>query len=296
MKLSVASSDALGTVLPRQGLFPSVHAPSYRIAVIEGELQDTFSASETKINGAPEPRGYWIIQTPSASTLADQLAMMFWPQTGLPAVRNNTDAVYAYFSDTNRSTNSPWQEVLSTIQPIRAITADAPLEDTGDALRRERDISAQRKHAGLAAVARLAEMLDLSRPTILRMGGVPESTFYAWQKSPHSIIRTPTVSRLLRLQAQVAILDEALGRDRMRAWALSADRLNRLQGDETEFDRALAEAGRAMAEETRIRPRPAMRRTDYASSSLDAPDQPASDPSTWPGASKIVIEGTKQPE
>jgi len=296
MKVSVASSDALGTVLPRKGLFPGVHAPGYRTAIIEGELQDKFSVSETKIHSWPEPHGYWIIQTPSASTLVDQLSMMLRPQTGLPAVRNNTDAVYAYFSDTSESTNSPWRELHSTFQTLRAVAADALLEDINDTLRQERDISAQRKHAGLAAVARLVEMLDLSRPTILRMGGVPESTFYAWQKSPHSVIRTPTVTRLLRLQAQVAILDEALGRDRMRGWVHSADRLNRLQGDEAEFARALAEASIVMAEETPIRPRPPMRRADYASSSLDAPGQPANAPSTWPGATKMVTEQTKQPD
>jgi len=75
--------------------------------------------------------------------------------------------------------------------------------------RREHDTAARTNHAGLAAVARLVDVLGLSRPTILRMGGVPTSTFfYAWQKSPHAVLRTPTVTRLLRLQAQVAILDE----------------------------------------------------------------------------------------
>jgi hypothetical protein len=79
-------------------------------------------------------------------------------------------------------------------------------------------------HAGLAAVSRLVDILGLIRPTILRMGGVPSSTFYAWQNNPNAVIRTPTISRLLRLQAQIAILDEALGRERMRAWVLSAAR------------------------------------------------------------------------
>jgi hypothetical protein len=139
--------------------------------------------------------------------------------------------------------------------------------------RRGDNTVAQTKHVGLAAVARLGDALGLSRPTILRIGGVPTSTFYAWQKSPHTALRTPTVTRLLRLQAQVAILDEALGRDRMRAWVLEADRLDKLQGDEAEFAQVLAEARTALAEATRIRPRPRMCRADYATGPGDAANE-----------------------
>ena len=64
------------------------------------------------------------------------------------------------------------------------------------------------------------------------MGGVPESTFYAWQKSPRSAVRTSSVARLIRLQAQIGLLAEALGPDVAKAWVLPGDRLSKLQGDD----------------------------------------------------------------
>jgi len=161
--------------------------------------------------------------------------------------------------------------------------------------RREHGTAARTKHVGLAAVARLGDALGLSRPTILRMVSVPTSAFYAWQKSPYTALRTPTVTRLLRLQAQVAILDEALGRDRMRAWVLEADRLDKLRGDEAEFAQVLAEARTALAEATRIRPRPRMRRADYAAGPGDAANEPVNEPSAFPSAAKISDEETGQP-
>jgi hypothetical protein len=125
------------------------------------------------------------------------------------------------------------------------------------------------------------------------MGGVPSSTFYAWQKNPHSVIRTPTVTRLLQLQAQVAILDEALGRERMRAWMLSAERFDKLQGDEAAFAEVLAEAKTTLAETTRILPRPRMRHADYASGPDSRTHGPAHESPIWPGAAKILAEDDK---
>jgi hypothetical protein len=191
-----------------------------------------------------------------------------------------------FVADWDDPTDSPWQELRRTLAPLRA-ASDALLEDINDTLEHEREMSARTKHAGLSAVARLVDVLGLNRPTILRMGGVPTSTFYAWQKNPHSVIRTPTVARLLRLQAQVAILDEALGRERMRAWVLSAERFDKLQADETAFGQVLSEAEAVLADKTRIVPRPRMRRADYASGVGNKVDVPGSEPSTWPGAAKL---------
>jgi hypothetical protein len=106
------------------------------------------------------------------------------------------------------------------------------------------------------------------------MGGVPSSTFYAWRNNPHAVIRTPTISRLLRLQAQIAILDEVLGRERVRAWVLSAARFEKLQGNEAAFAQVLAEAADALAEATRIKPQPRLRRAEYRAS-LDKADSSA---------------------
>jgi hypothetical protein len=295
MSFNAARSDALGTVLPRSGFFPTAVPPRYRAAAIEGELPDGAfpSAKGTSIQGWPGLYGFQATQTPSSSTFAARLPMSAWLQTGSSVVRSN-DVAHAFLSDPYGSTNSFWRETRDILRPLDP-AVDAILEDINHTLQRERDISAQRKHAGLSAVTRLVEMLNLSRPTVLRMGGVPESTFYSWQKSPHSIVRTPTVTRLLRLQAQVAILDEALGKDRMQAWIRSADRLDRLQGNEADFAQVLAEASAALAEATRVTPRRRMRRADYAAGSLDAPNQPPSAASGWPGATKIAAEESEQP-
>lgn len=291
MRVNAARSDARGTTLPRGGFFPGVRAPDYRTAVIEGELSGTSSASETTIRSWPEPRECQTTQTPPGSSITGHLLPVAWLQSSISVVRS-TDVAYAFLSDKGDLTDSPWQELRRTVQPLR-VAADALLEDIHDTLRRERDTSGWIKHAGLAAVARLIDVLGLNRPTILRMGAVPTSTFYAWQKSPHSVIRTPTVTRLLRLQAQVAILDEALGRDHMRSWVLSAGRLDRLQGDDAAFAEVLTEAETALAETTRITPRPRMRFADYASGPSGTLDDQANVSSGWPGATQIPEGGTR---
>ncbi len=290
MRSYAARSDAQGTTLPRAGFFPGVHAPRYRTAVIEGELPGPLSGSDAGTQGWAESNEHQITQTPAASAFTSQLLTAYWSQATIPAVRSS-EVAYAFLSRGNEPTESPWQQLRHVLQPLRP-AADALLEDIHDTLQSELDSAARTKHAGLTAVARLVDVLGLSRPTILRMGGVPTSTFYAWQKSPRSVIRTPTIARLLRLQAQVAILDEALGRDRMRSWILSADRLDRLQGDEAAFGQVLAEAQTSLTEATRILPRPRMRGADYASDASEMADEPAGEPSTWPGAVKILEEET----
>jgi hypothetical protein len=203
-------------------------------------------------------------------------------------VVRSTDVAYAYLSGTEELTDSPWQALRRTLQPLRAASG-ALLEDVHDVLQPEREVAARTRHAGLAAVARLVDVLGLNRPAILRMGGVPSSTFYAWQKSPHSVIRTPTVTRLLQLQAQVALLDEALGRDRMRAWVLAGDHFDKLQGDEAEFAVVLGEARTALTEATHISPRPRMRRADYTAARGDTAYEPV-EASGFLGAAKVPEE------
>ena len=156
--------------------------------------------------------------------------------------------------------------------PLRS-ASEALDEDVRDTLKPEPSPDARAKHSGLAAVTRLINTLGLTRPAILRMGGVPPSTFYAWRNNPQAVIRTPTISRLLRLQAQIAILDEAIGRERTRDWALSAPRFEQLQGNDAAFAQALADAANVLADATRIRPRPRLRPNDYTAT-LDNTDSP----------------------
>lgn len=283
-------SDAKGTTLPRYGFFLGVHPPRYRMAVIDGELSGASPRGETNIRGWLEPHEYQTTQTIPASW-AGQLLTNSWLQADTPIVRN-TDVAYAFVSDREDLTDSPWRKLRRALAPLQA-ASDAVLEDISDTLDYERNSSARAKHAGLTAVARLVDLLGLSRPTILRMGGVPSSTFYAWQKNPNSVIRTPTVTRLLRLQAQVAILGEVLGRERMRGWVLSAERFEKLQGDDAAFAQVLEEAKAALADATRILPRPRMRRADYASGLGGGAEIPARDSLPWPGASKLDEEETR---
>jgi hypothetical protein len=285
MNPKVAVSDARGTTLPRGGFFSGVRVPHYRGTVINGELPDAFSSSETSISSWLEPHEHQVTQTTLASSHAVKLLSESWAQTDSSVVRN-TDVAYAFISGWHDPTDSPWQGLRRTLAPLQA-ASDALLADIKETLDYDRKISARANHAGLAAVARLIDVLGLTRPVILRMGDVPQSTFYAWQKNPQSIIRTPTVARLLRLQAQVAILDDALGRDRMQAWIFSAGRLDKLQGDEAAFAQVLAEAETALAEVTRIRPRPRVRPADYASVAGGKEGMPTPDSPSWPGAAKL---------
>lgn len=261
MKTATAISSPSGTTLPRRGFFFGVHPPQYQAIVVATELDSARPDDETRSTvfaSDDEARQTTLSSLPRCRLLLESL-----PQTGHPIIRID-DFAHAVLPGWN-STDSPWQSFRRTLMPLRS-ASEALDEDVRDTLKPERLPDARTKHAGLAAVARLVDILGLTRPTILRMGGVPSSTFYAWRNNPHAVIRTPTISRLLRLQAQIAILDEALGRERTRAWVLSAERFEKLQGNEAEFTQALAEAADALAEATRIRPRPRLRRADYTAS------------------------------
>lgn len=284
-----AVSDANGTKLPRSGYFWGVHPPRYVAAAVHGELRGVTEESET-------PVGSWFemqrSHTPSSliPPYADQSLAFQRTSSEIPALHKTT-AANVFLPTWTGSTDSSWREFRRAFEPLR-LAADAVIEAIDDTLGRGLGTSSQERHAGLSAVARLVDVLGLRRPAILRMAGVPESTFYAWQKNPGSAIRTSTISRLLRLQAQVAILDEALGRDRMRSWLLSADRFERLQGNDTEFARVLAEAETAVRETVRITPRRRMRRADYAASSADDTGASTQDATAWPGAVKIPNQET----
>lgn len=272
MGFSAAVSDAQGTTLPRSGFFLGVHAPQYRAAVITGELSSDESSSETRVSGWPGERDFLVAQTSAPASHIAGLFMEPWPQADCRFIRG-TDIAFAFVTGSEDLTDSPWRELRRALEPLHE-AVDAVLENIHESLQPERELSVRRRHVGLTAVAQLIEALGLSRPVILRMGGVPASTFYAWQKNPHSVIRTPTVVRLLQLQTQIGMLDEVLGRERMRAWVLSPERFDKLQGDDDMFGHVLTEVETAMAEATHIRPRPRMRHTDYAKSVEDGTYQP----------------------
>jgi hypothetical protein len=253
MQASIATSNPRGTTLPRRGFFLGVRPPQYQAVVVATELVSVPPDSETR---SSVPASDKTQQTP-LSSLESLL------QTGSSVARID-DFAHAVIPDWN-STDSAWQSFRRTLMPLRS-ASEALDEDVRDTLKPERLHDAATKHAGLAAVSRLVDILDLSRPTVLRMGGVPQSTFYAWRNNPNAVIRTPTISRLLRLQAQIAILDEVLGRERTRAWVLSLSRFEELQGGEEAFTKALGEAAEVLADATRLRPRSRLRRDDYTAS------------------------------
>jgi hypothetical protein len=310
---TVATSSPQGTVLPRSGVFWGVHAPQYHSAVVIGEFPSSW-AEETQIRGWLEPRGHLAEQTSSAhfqtgrlrvanfeidldtisagiygGPTSSQFATGSYSQaTALHFIRD-VDVACAFVPKWDDSTESPWQRLRDALAPLRAAST-AVLEAIRTELEPDKANSDQPRHAGLAAVAWLTKVLGLSRPTILRMGGVPESTFYAWQKNPQSLVRTPSISRLLRLQAQAGLLAEALGLGGLKAWLLSRDRLERLQGDDATFMQTLAEAEEAMTAATRITPRPRMRLEDYEFDTEQPADNPAHEFSSWPEASKLPEE------
>jgi hypothetical protein len=281
---TAAVSDAKGTTLPRSGYFWGVHPPQYITSATRGEFHDVTEGSETRVSGWLEMQES---HTPSdlIPPYADQLLAAQWAFPDVSILRK-TAVVNVALPAWNESTDSPWQEFRRALSPLR-LAADAVIEAISDPFGLGHNTSPQAEHAGLSAVARLVDVLGLRRPAVLRMAGVPESTFYAWRKNPGSVIRTPTIGRLLRLQAQVAVLDEALGRDRMRSWLMSADRFERLQGNEGEFAQVLDEAEAALREAVRIVPRRRMRRADYTASSADDVEAGKPETAAWPGAAKI---------
>jgi hypothetical protein len=310
---TVATSTSQGTVLPRSGVFWGVHPPQYRSAVVIGEFASSWTDG-TQVRGWFEPHGHLSEQTSLTYSRADALRLMNFeldvdklPSEHYSDLTSNRSATGSYTRDTalgfirevdvacvfipkwNDSTESTWRSLRHALAPL--LTAPSViLEAIRAELERNKADSEQSQHVGLAAVALLTKILQLSRPTILRMGGVPESTFYSWQKNPQAVVRTPSISRILRLHAQVGILDKALGRDGLKEWILSKDHLAGLQGDDATFMQTLAEAEEAATRTIQIASRPRMRLEDYEFNSEESSGIQADENPSWPGASKLPEE------
>ena len=309
-----AMSNAQGTVLPRSGVFWGVRPPHYHSAIIVGGLA-SLREHETQVRFWFEPQGDLLEQTSPTSHVnnlrlknfeinlnelftisgtdltSSRLATDLYSSPATFTLIHNAAAPCAFTPSWGDSTDSSWLNFNSAIAPL----LQAPgvvLEAIRTALeKRHRNLKKQ--HIGLSAVAWLIEALGLSRPTILRMGGVAESTFYSWQKNPQAAVRTPSVSRILRLQAQFSLLERVLGRDGLRAWMLTGDRLERLQEDDTNFTQVLAEAEKTVLSRTQIRPRPRLRLEDYGLDDENNVDTSNPEPAVWPRATKLTEE---QPE
>ena len=198
----------------------------------------------------------------------------------------NFGAAYAFAYDSAPLTQSLFQKMHEILAPLRiASPISAPPEHTTG----QTTFSADR-HAGLTAITWLTRMLRLSRPTILRMAGVPESTFYSWQKHPSSAVRIQSVNRLLKLQAHLGLLAQVLGEEAMRNWVFTSTHLESLQGDDDTFERILVQAQEETASTIRPRAAKRMKLEDYS----NRPDRPIHDSasllSSWPGAAKLNEE------
>jgi hypothetical protein len=313
---TVATSSPQGTALPRAGVFWGVHAPQYHSVIVLGEDTSPW-ANETQIRGWLEPHEHLTEQTSLArfqrgrlkianflidlnaiyagiygDPTATQFATGSYPQATTPYFVRDDDVARAIVPRWDDLTESPWRRLRDALAPLRS-AASLVLEAISIELEENEANSDQSRHAGLAAVAWLTKLLGLTRPTILRMGGVPESTFYAWQKNPQSTVRTPSVRRLLRLQAHVGLLAEALGLNGLRTWLLSGDHVEGLQGDDATFEHTLTEAEEALTETTRITPRPRVRLKDYEFDTEKSTDNPPLEFPGWPGASKLPEEPTE---
>jgi hypothetical protein len=305
-----AQSTAKGTTLPRAGMFWGVRAPRRHSTVVVGEL-GVSSENETPIRGWRESHEHLIEQTTAigfreyrqklvklgvghtafmVGGLAwDQASTEeYWQSTSTPFVRG-ADAAWVIIPGQDEPTESPWRRLRDALAPLRA-SSTAVLEAIRAGLEQDTVSPDQSRHVGLAAVSWLTRILGLSRPTILRMGGVPESTFYAWRNNPRSNVRSSSVNRLLRLQAQIGLMAEAHGPSAAKVWVLTGDHVSRLQGDDAEFSEALSEAEEALKETTRIRPRPRVRLSDYESDREQHADASASEFPNRPQATKLPDE------
>jgi hypothetical protein len=278
--MAEAKSDARGTILPCDGYYLSPdRVPIIFDAAVEGEL---LPLQPLQHSGADVGKfNYWASATTNCISLITSDSRVGWHAYGPVLTGTNAPCVFK-FAET-AATGSAWREHRRAARAVEP-DWDEILQDIYDLLDYTSFVSDRAHHAGLAAVARLADLMSLSRPTILRMGGVPSSTFYAWQKSPRSAIRTPTVTRLLRLQAQIALLNEVMGTDRMRAWVMSAERFTKLQGDDSAFLEVIGEAGDALANTTQIRPRPRLGPADYEAAAARETFERPSAVDSWPGA------------
>jgi hypothetical protein len=311
---AIATSNPQGTVLPRSGVFWGVRPPQYHSAVLV-DNSTYLQAHETQVRFWLEPHGHLIEQTNTRSSPVGPLRLMnfevdlngaFTGHTDLTSNRFTTspysqmtafgiirkiDVACAFAPEWSDLTDSSWQNFRDAIIPLLKAPG-AILEAIGSALERRNINSEQSQHTGLTAVAWLTEALGFSRPTILRMGGIAGSTFYFWRKNPQAAVRTPSVRRILQLQAQVSLLDKVLGRDALRTWILAGDHLEGLQGDDSRFAQTLAEAEEAVLTATRIAPRRRMRLEDYNFDTEQSGEAPGPGSSVWPGASKLPGELT----
>jgi hypothetical protein len=315
-KATAVTSSPQGTVLPRAGVFWGVHPPQYTSTVVIGELAHSW-IGETPVRGWFESHRHLQEQTSLTSSQTVRLRVMNfevdlgvisrWPYSDptsslfatssqaharAPQFIRDVDAACVFGPRWNDLTESPWRGLHDALAPLRAAPVEI-LEAIRNQSERNRANSEQPRHTGLATVEWLTNVLGLTRPTILRMGGVPESTFYAWRNNPQAGVRMSSVSRILRLQAQVGLLDKALGRDGMKAWLMSEDHLEGLQEDDATFMQVLAGAEDAVKTATQIAPRRRMRIEDYKFDAGATTDLPTGEFISWPGASKLPDESTE---
>lgn len=288
-ELSAAKSNAFGTVLPRTGVFWGITAPKGCTTVVIGDYpDDTYSAQSiepTIIRGWHEPHPCFAEQTSLVNALFGRRKLAdfevdpglsytdvyfrptwnsrpygIYQTNALPVYIRNFGAACAFLSSPVHLTQSLSLRLRELFAQLRiAIPVSKPT-----ALHLESEVAgALRRHAGLTAIAWLTEMLGLTRPTILRMAGVPESTFYSWRKSPESVVRTHSVTRLLKLQASIGLLAEVLGEDKMKNWILTPGRLESLQGEDEHFTHTLSQVEDAIARAVQIQPRERMSLEGY---------------------------------
>lgn len=284
---SSATSTRLGTRLPRPGLFIGRRPPAYRSSIVIGGPLEAETTNETPFFSWTEARTLGIQQTVSPTLAATNLRVDHFvvqvntsfpltpPSLASEALRSGsfvrgvplraireTDVAFLVVTPRPGATESAWQHFRVALAPLRAAPT-AVLEMIGEQLREREHRSDPVQHIGLDAVSWLERILHVARPAILKMGAVSESTFYAWQKSPSSSVRTPTVVRLLRLQAQIGLLMDAIGPEGLRQWLMTGNRFDRLQADDESFNSVWAEADRDFDSRSRITGRRRMHVEDY---------------------------------
>jgi hypothetical protein len=302
-----ATSDREGTELPRAGLFWGTRPPRLRSTVVLGELSAPGDPIATPISGWTLLNG-WIEQTvPTTIVGADLRLGNFAVQlkTALPLGYGDADRATAIHGSFAHSTalhsiraidvavariptwREPTESAWANVERLLASSA-AVLTTISEQIGPELAHVEAGEHVGLAAVGWLGRTLRLSRPVVLRMASVPESTFYAWQKSPMSTVHTLSVTRLLRLQAEIGLLAQGLGMDGLMSWLLSGDRLGRLQGTQTEFEQVMAEAEEGLAFSTKVSPRRRMRTEDYVLDQVQPDNEIGGDLPFMPSGSKAT--------
>jgi len=134
--------------------------------------------------------------------------------------------------------DSEWVSTFDHLRPPTLVPTESPVQP---------EAQEEEGNAGYRAVLWLKDFFNSSQSGACAFAGVPEATFYVWQKNPSSSVRSVGARRALKLRASLEVAIARVGLDPIRSRVSAGspsieDRLRDSRG--ADWERAVSEIAR----------------------------------------------------